>query len=331
MVKSYLYMHIMGRAWRIEYPGAIYHLLSRGNAGQEIFLSEKDRRLFSDTIAEFAERFEIDIFAYVFMPNHYHLMARTRHANLKTAMQWLGTTYTRRFNNRNSKQGHLFQGRYKSILVEDESYFIGLSCYIHRNPLRAGLVSRLIDYPWSSYPVYAYGKKGPEWLRTQKILSAFDSSDPHTAYRIKVQHYAKEETQLMEDLRHGFILGSEQFAENIRNRFLPETPQIEIPQQKKLAKDKNSRDQIDKAAATLGLDMEKCVQAGRLRGENKQKRDLLLYLMWNTGLMTNAELGNRFAMTYSAVSHNVASIKKQINQSKQLQSWLAQLNSQFKV
>ncbi|MGM0454081.1 MAG: transposase [Thermodesulfobacteriota bacterium] len=147
----------MGRAWRIQYPGAIYHLMSRGNDGQNIFLSEKDRLLFSDTIGEFAERFEIDIFAYLFMPNHYHLLVKTRHPNLKAAMQWLGTTYTRRFNNRNNKRGHLFQGRYRSILVEDETYFIGLSCYIHRNPLRAGIVSRLIDYPWSSYPVYAAG------------------------------------------------------------------------------------------------------------------------------------------------------------------------------
>jgi REP element-mobilizing transposase RayT len=141
----------MGRAWRIEYEGALYHLMSRGNDGQHIYLNDADRNLFLDTISEMSERFKVDIFAYVLMSNNYHLLVRTNRANLKKAMQWFGTTYTRRFNNQNLKKGHLFQGRYKSILVQNNAYVTQLSCYIHRNPLRAGIVSRLIDYKWSSY------------------------------------------------------------------------------------------------------------------------------------------------------------------------------------
>ncbi|MGM0454080.1 MAG: hypothetical protein ACQERN_13035 [Thermodesulfobacteriota bacterium] len=112
---------------------------------------------------------------------------------------------------------------------------------------------------------------------------------------------------------------------------MPQDPQTEIPQQKKLAMDTDNQERIRQAAETLDLDMKKCLQSGRLRGEDKQKRDLLLYLIWNTGLMTNAELGKHFAMSYSAVSHSVASIKKQIHQNEQLKSWLEQINSQFKV
>ncbi len=89
----------------------------------------------------------------------YHLLARTNLANLKQAMHWFGTSYTRRYNNRNVRRGHLFQGRYKSILVQNDAYVTQLSCYIHRNPLKAKIIKRLIDYKWSSYPVYAYGKK----------------------------------------------------------------------------------------------------------------------------------------------------------------------------
>ena len=111
-------------------------MMSRGNDGQRIFLSDADRELFLETIGEMAERFDIDIFAYVLMPNHYHILARTNHANLKQAMHWFGTSYTRRFNNRNVRRGHLFQGRYKSILVQNDAYVTQLSCYIHRNPLK---------------------------------------------------------------------------------------------------------------------------------------------------------------------------------------------------
>ncbi|MHC4309773.1 MAG: transposase, partial [Planctomycetota bacterium] len=94
--------------WRIEYEGALYHLLSRGNAGSDIFVDDKDRSRFLDAVGEMSERFDIDIFAYVLMDNHYHLLVRTRRANLKKAMHWFGTTYIQRFNGRHFRGGHLF-------------------------------------------------------------------------------------------------------------------------------------------------------------------------------------------------------------------------------
>ncbi len=121
---------------------------------------------------------------------------RTNRANLSKAMQWLGVSYTRRFNNRHSRSGHLFQGRFKSIVVENEAYVVELSCYVHRNPLRAGIVKRLIDYKWSSYPVYAYGRKRPNWLKTALILSFFSGEDYQKSYRGKVQRYAGEEKRV---------------------------------------------------------------------------------------------------------------------------------------
>jgi REP element-mobilizing transposase RayT len=271
----------MGRAWRIEYEGALYHLMSRGNDGQDIYLNDDDRNLFLETISEMSERFEVDIFSYVLMSNHYHLLVRTNRANLKKAMQWFGTTYTRRFNNRNFKKGHLFQGRYKSILVQNDAYLMQLSCYIHRNPLRAGIVRRLIDYKWSSYPIYAYGKKGPEWLSSQVILSYFKGVDKHKQYREKVQKYAEEEKRLLEDIHHGMILGAKKFVNKIRTQFLPDIPHNALPQQKQLAKDIKLDDVLKKSAKVVQIDLDKCVQAKRLRGIDKHKRDLLVYLLWN--------------------------------------------------
>jgi REP element-mobilizing transposase RayT len=128
----------MAPAWRIEFEGALYHVLSRGNERQDIFFDNDDRRLFLDTMGEMAQRFEIELFAYVLMNNQYHLLLRTLRANLSRAMQWFGVTYANRFNARNSHSGHLYQGRFKSMLVQNDAYLMRLSLYIHRNPLRAG-------------------------------------------------------------------------------------------------------------------------------------------------------------------------------------------------
>jgi putative transposase len=181
----------MARAWRIEFEGALYHVVSRGNERRDIFFSDDDRRLFLDTLGEMAQRFEMELFAYVLMNNHYHLLLSTRRANLSRAMQWFGVTYTNRFNAINSRIGHLFQGRFKSMLVQNDAYLMRLSLYIHRNPLRAGIVNRLVDYRWSSYRSYAYGKKAPEWLNTERILCLLQNvRDRHAAYREQTQRYS---------------------------------------------------------------------------------------------------------------------------------------------
>ena len=168
----------MARSLRIEYEGALYHILSRGNEQQDIFVVNDDRVTFLKALCEMSVRFEITIFAYVLMGNHYHLLLRTNKANLSKSMQWLRTTYSRRFNLRHFRSGRLFQGRFKSILVQNDAYLTQFSCYIHRNPLRDGLVDRLTDYHWSSYRAYAYSRKPPSWLNTKFILSLKGSGQP---------------------------------------------------------------------------------------------------------------------------------------------------------
>ena len=171
-------------------------------------MDDDDRRLFLTGLAEAGERFALDVFAYVLMGNHYHLLLRTRRANLSKAMQWLGLRYTTRFNFKHSRSGHLFQGRFKSMLIQNDAYLLQLSYYIHRNPLRAGMVERLGDYRWSSYRAYAYEKRAPEWLNTEVILSQLANAGArHQTYRRNAQKYAEEEGRLWEDLRHGFISG----------------------------------------------------------------------------------------------------------------------------
>ena len=319
----------MARAWRIEYEGALYHVLSRGNERRDIFLDDDDRRLFLTGLAEAGERFAIDVCAYVLMGNHYHLLLRTRRANLSKAMQWLGVSYTTRFNSKQSRSGHLFQGRFKSMLVQNDAYLLQLSYYIHCNPLRAGMVARLSDYRWSSYRAYAYGDRALEWLNTEVILSQLvNAADRHQAYRENAQKYAKEESRLWEDLRHGFIMGSERFVEDIKARYLPPgAPHKEIPQQKSVARDVDVESVLSQAAEQLGCDVEEFRSGNRVSPKRSLERDLLLYLIRQMGVLTDHQIGAMFGLGYSAVCRRAGIFKTKLQENRALQRKFSRLKS----
>jgi REP element-mobilizing transposase RayT len=322
----------MGRAWRIEFEGALYHVMSRGNEGNDIFLNDRDRQGFLNAIGEFSERFDIQIFAYVLMRNHYHLLIRTQRPNLSKAMQWLGVTYTRRFNDTHERCGHLFQGRFKSIIVQNDAYLMQLSCYIHRNPLRAKIVNRLVDYRWSSFRSYAYGYNSPSWLSCDLVLSLFNNHrDRNKAYREKVQHYSNEDKLMREDLRHGIILGTKKFVEQIRKAYLPDSVHSEIPQQKSVAKEINPLYPLEKAAAILECDLKFLKQAPRVSSRDKENRDLLIYSAWKTGRLTNTQIGDLFGVTYSSVSHSVKSFKIKLESESKLERKFKKIYSLFKM
>ena len=321
----------MARPWRIQHEGAYYHVLSRGNERRDIFFGDGDRKLFLSTLGETSDRFKVDVFAFVLMGNHYHLLLRTNLANLSRAMQWLGLTYARRLNNRLGRCGHLFQGRFKAMLVESDAYMVELSCYIHRNPLRAKVVKRLIEYRWSSYPVYAYGKKGPEWLKTDLILSYLGERDGHKAYRKKVQNYAGEEGRLWEDFRHGVIMGSAGFVERIRSLRSGAAPHKEIPQQKQVLGSIDLIGAAKQASGLLGREMGGYASGRRVRGAIKEDRDIVLYALWEMGVFRNEELGQVFGVSYSAVSHIIRDVKDQIKKDPRIRSKAKRVNSQSKM
>jgi putative transposase len=321
----------LARPWRIQYGGAYYHVLSRGNEARDIFFDDGDRKLFLRTLGETSDRFQVDVFAFVLMRNHYHLLLRTNSANLSRAMQWLGLSYARRLNNRLGRCGHLFQGRFKAMVVESDAYMVELSCYIHRNPLRAKVVKRLIEYRWRSYPVYAYGKKGPEWLKTDLVLSYFGGRGGHKAYREKVQDYAGKEGRVWEDFRHGVILGSAGFVERIRLSRGGAAPDKEIPQQKKVQGSIDLMGAAKNALALLGREMNGFAPGHRVGGELKEDRDVALYALWEMGVYRNEEIGQVFGVSYSAVSHIVRDLKERIRMDPRVGRKVKRLNSQFKM
>src|SRR5437899_1259584 len=170
----------MPRPLRIEYPGAVYHVMARGNHGQRIFREDLDYNRFLETLEEACAKTGWRVHAYVLMGNHYHLLLETLEANLVAGMKWLQGTYTQRYNGRHRFFGHLFQGRYKAVVVDgrqDENYFQVVSTYIHLNPARAGLIrigeQRLKRYRWSSYPWYLNrAGRRPVWLSTEQVMGS---------------------------------------------------------------------------------------------------------------------------------------------------------------
>ena len=321
----------MARPLRIEFKGALYHIISRGNERRDIFLGDDDYEIFLDVLEEMSDRYEVDIFAYVLMSNHYHLLIRTNQKNLSKSMQWLGTTYTRRFNLKHSRSGHLFQGRFKSILVQNDAYLMQLSCYIHRNPLRGGLVNRLADYRWSSYRSYAYKTSHIDWLNTDRILSQFKGKDSYKAYRKKIQKYSEEDAKIFENLRHGIVFGTKNYLKKITEKRLKREYDEELPQLNRMVKDKDPEKLLARAAKAINFDLKKLGQSDRIFQKDVQDRDVLLYFFKRTGLYTNKQIGELFGLTYSAVSRRSSIAKSQISKSSEMRRKYRRIKSIIKV
>ena len=193
----------MPRKPRVEYAGATYHVMSRGNRQQAIFRTDEDREMFLDALGEACGRTGWRVHAYVLMGNHYHLLLEIAEANLVAGMQWLQSTYTKRFNASHREWGHLFQGRYKAIPVEPGGdYFSTLATYIHLNPVRMKGYDfekdRLPGYRWSSYPAYLGKSSGFEWLFVSRVLKHLGMADTPAGRR----KYAEYISGRIDNLRH---------------------------------------------------------------------------------------------------------------------------------
>jgi REP element-mobilizing transposase RayT len=218
----------MGRKPRIEYEGAVYHVMSRGNRQEPIFKGDRDCEMFVDTLGEACGRCGWRVHAFVLMGNHYHLLLETPYANLVDGMRWLQGTYTKRFNIRHKLWGHLFQGRYKALLVDpDGDYFSTVASYIHLNPARSrnfdlegGKVS---DYGWSSYPLYLNPAKRPKWLVVDRFLGSLGLEDGRSGLAELRRIMEKRVLELVhsekpwlvderwEQIRTGWAFGSDEF------------------------------------------------------------------------------------------------------------------------
>ena len=220
----------MARPLRIEYEGALYHLTGRGNRREAIFADEKDCVRFLSLLEESLGRYRVRLHAFVLMGNHYHLLAETEQANLGRWMHWVVTSYTVWFNRRHGRVGHLFQGRYKSIVLEGKDYLLALSRYIHLNPVRGvrlgrGTVkerrARLRGWRWSSYRGYAGLAKAEGMVEEELVLGEMGGrkGERRAAYRRFVEKGLLEEMlSPLEEAKWQAVLGSERFHRRVRDR-----------------------------------------------------------------------------------------------------------------
>ena len=220
----------MPRKMRVEYPGALYHVMSRGNRGERIYLDDVDRQDFIKTLAEACQKTGWQVHAYCLMRNHYHVVLETPNANLVAGMAWLQSAYTIRLNHRHKLVGHVLSGRYKAQVVEGsgDGYLRTACDYVHLNPVRARLLKareRLLAYPWSSLPAYlAAPEHRPGWIRVDRLLGEHgilqDTAEARQQFErlMEARRLAETAEAALEVFRRGWCLGSQQFREAMLER-----------------------------------------------------------------------------------------------------------------
>lgn len=225
----------MTRQLRLEFPGAIYHVTSRGNAQSPIFLNDENREVFLNCLGEVVARFGWLCHAYCLMDNHYHLLIETPEGNLSAGMRQLNGVYTQRFNRHHARVGHLFQGRFKAIVVDRDSYLLELCRYIVLNPIRACMVEEIERYSWSSYLATMGLAVCPIWLETDWVLGQFAQTP--AAARRRYAEFVAEGAGLPSPwsaVKGQTLLGSDAFVEKMSPFFKDAKKMEEIPRAQRL-------------------------------------------------------------------------------------------------
>ena len=307
----------MVRPLRIEYPGAWYHVMNRGRRDEQIFLEERDYKTFLELLMESVELWNLRIAVYCQMPNHYHLLVQTPDANLSRCMRHINGVYTQRFNRLHQCDGQLFRGRYKAIVVDADSYLLQLVRYIHRNPLRAGIVEELSSYEWSSHRGYLSKSRRWDWLHKDFVFSML-SQDKSQQRRLYGEFVAQEDSaeisQVFEKKKLPSILGSKGFIDRIRSQFFERKRHIEVPESKTLAP---SMEEIKELVCGIyGVSEEDLVKPRR--GTFNEPRSVAIYLTRQLRGENLAEICKEYGLkTHSSASSAVERVRDQISKDRQ--------------
>jgi len=285
----------MARPLRVEFAGALYHVTSRGDGREAIFLSDGDRRVFLDIVASIWERFNWVVHAYCLMTNHYHLLVETPDANLSKGMRQLNGVYTQRFNQTYNRTGHVFQGRYKAILAQKDAYLLELARYVVLNPVRARMARTTREWPWSSYRAMIGEAQAPEWLETRKILAAFGEAESEAIERYaRFVAEGKGQPSPWEQLKNQVFLGSDAFVESMRRQVPQNRDLREIPQARRRP-----------AAKTIP----------EYSREHPQRNDAIV-AAYRSGGHTLQDIGDFFGLHYSRVSKIVKAADLALHEAK---------------
>ncbi|MCF8068528.1 MAG: transposase [Desulfobacterales bacterium] len=286
--------------------------MNRARRGHDLFINKKDYWDFLDLLHKISEIFHIRVSAYCLMPNHYHLLVQTPEMNLARGMRHLNGVFTQKHNSRHKLDGTLFKGRYKSILVGEDSYLLQLVRYIHRNPIKANIVDTIEQYPWSSHNGYVSKSKQWDWLHKHKIFSMLtpNSSQQIMFYKRFVASENSEEISQAFDRKYlPPILGTETFINWVKSSFYKIKRNSEIPASKSLSPERDSI--IKRICRFYDIDREQLLLARR--GTENEPRNMAIYLMRVLRGDPLMEIGAEFNLTgYSSVSSIISRVENKL-------------------
>lgn len=312
----------MARPLRVEFEEAIYHLCARGNARQPIFQDDRDRARFIEMLEKSAQRFEVAIFCFVLMDNHFHLVAQTHRPNLGRWMHWLLVSYTVFFNRQHRSSGHLFQGRYKSFLVQEGDYLLGLSRYVHLNPVRGMSLgrddpsqrrARLRRFKWSSYPGYAGLSRPFPFVEDEMVLGELGGAK--RSERLRYRRFVEE--GLLREIENPFsavrwqaALGNESFIQKLRNRVKGLHKEgREITSLRRVARQVEPHAILKRVARRYKLDAKQLLARG---GHGLHARNVGMWMIWESGGHSLREIGEIFGgIDYAAVAQRIRRVRLQ--------------------
>ena len=306
----------MARALRITYPSAFYHVTSRGNERKAVFKSIRDREKFLEYLESATQRYDARIHTYCMMDTHYHLLLETPTGNLSQIMRHINGAYTTYFNVKRDRSGHLFQGRYKAILVDIDEYAKELSRYIHLNPVRAKIVEAPEEYDWSSYKYYIGKQKSVKWLYRDFILGYFGDkvSIAQKRYQDFVNALADQEYHSpLDEVVSSTLLGSVGFIEFIKDHFLSAKKlDKELPALKELVKKTSMQDIFKEVELVFPED-------------KVLSRNVKMYLCQRYSGKKLKEIGFHFGIGESGVSQACRRVAQKIEKDQKLRKKIERL------
>lgn len=316
----------MARPLRLFFENAFYHITAGGIRKEKIFYSDNDKKIFLDKMNETADKYSFVCYAYCLMNNHYHLFIKTPFANLPEGMHYLNVSYANWFRAKHNLVGPIFQGRYKSIVVDEDSYALIFSAYIHLNPLRAGMPEKLEDYPFSSYSDYI-GKRRPliKRLDTSLILNKFSNNKEEA--QVKYEQFVMENADLNNPLEKSYrsiALGNDSFIEKIKEKIksIDENRKIK---ETKLLSILNQDEVIKNISLCFGIEKDEIFK----KRKGNIYRQLTIYLIKRYTALSLKEIGEIFDIDYASVSMAARRFREKTDSDKDISEMLKKITGKM--
>ena len=320
----------MARPLRIQYPGAVYHVTCRGNDRQNIFRDDEDQKRFLQILIQSLNIYSVKLYSYVFMTNHFHLLIETPKGNLAEFMRKFSITYTAYFNRRHKRVGHLYQGRYKSVLVDKNEYLAVLSRYIHLNPVKVKAVKNvpekdriryLIRYPWSSLPGFLSRRKKERYIDYAMVLGEYggDTDKARREYKKRIYAEITTDTEIKENIIGQSLLGGEAFIAWVKDTYIEGMKDRERPAVGEIHRYRTK----EEVFTAINRETGKAIES--IKDEKGDLRRIVMELLYREGGLKGPEIGRIFGIDYGTVSQERKRLRDKLPKDRKLRALMSRI------